>query len=63
VIALGSTLSVSPANSIPLRAAQAGNPYIIINRDETDHDGLSQVSLRLSGNVEDLFPAAVNEAL
>ena len=63
VIALGSTLSVSPANSIPLRAAQSGNPYIIINRDETDHDGLSQVSLRLSGNVEDLFPVAVNEAL
>ena len=63
VVALGSTLSVSPANSIPLRAAQAGNPYIIINRDETDHDGLSQVNLRLSGNVEDLFPAAVNEAL
>ena len=63
VIALGSTLSVSPANSIPLRAAQSGTPYIIINRDETDHDGLSQVNLRLTGNVEDLFPAAVNEAL
>ena len=62
VVALGSTLSVSPANSIPLRAAQAGNPYIIINRDETDHDGLSQVSLRLSGNVEDLFPSAVADA-
>ena len=63
VVALGSTLSVSPANAIPLRAAQAGTPYIIINRDETDHDGLPQVTLRLSGNVEDLFPVAVNEAL
>ena len=63
VVALGSTLSVSPANAIPLRAAQAGIPYIIINRDETDHDGLSQVSLRLSGNVEDLFPSAVADAL
>ena len=63
VVALGSTLSVSPANTIPLRAAQAGTPYIIINRDETDHDGLSQVSLRLSGNVEDLFPSAVADAL
>jgi len=63
VIALGSTLSVSPANSIPLKAAQSGTPYIIINRDETDHDGLSQVTLRLTGNVEDLFPPAVKETL
>jgi len=63
VIALGSTLSVSPANAIPMAAAQSGAPYIIINRDETDHDGLSQVTLRLTGNVEDLFPPAVDEPL
>jgi NAD-dependent deacetylase len=63
VIALGSTLSVSPANAIPLAAAQAGIPYIIINRDETDHDGLPQVTLRLTGNVEDLFPLAVDASL
>ena len=63
VIALGSTLSVSPANAIPLAAAQAGAPYIIINRDETDHDDLPQVSLRLSGNVEEIFPPAVDETL
>jgi NAD-dependent deacetylase len=63
VIALGSTLSVSPANAIPLAAAQAGTPYIIINRDETDHDSLPQVSLRLTGNVEEMFPPAVDDAL
>jgi len=63
VIALGSTLSVSPANTIPLSAAESGTPYIIINRDETDHDGFIQVTLRLTGNVEALFPQAVNEAL
>ena len=63
VIALGSTLSVSPANSIPLKAAQSGTPYIIINRDETDHDGSPQVTLRLPGNVENLFPPAVKETL
>ena len=63
VIALGSTLSVSPAHAIPLAAAQAGAPYIIINRDETDHDDLPQVSLRLSGNVEEIFPPAVDETL
>jgi len=59
VLVLGSTLSVSPANLIPLAAAQAGAPYIIINRDETDHDSLPQVTLRLKGNVEDQFPPAV----
>ena len=63
VIALGSTLSVSPANAIPLAAAQAGTTYIIINRDETDHDSLPQVSLRLTGNVEELFPPAVEAVL
>ena len=63
VLALGSTLSVSPANSIPMAAAQAGVPYIIINRDETDHDNLPQVTLRLSDNLEDVFPPAVAEAL
>ena len=46
-----------------MAAAQSGAPYIIINRDETDHDGLSQVTLRLTGNVEDLFPPAVDEPL
>lgn len=63
VIALGSTLSVSPANAIPLAAAQVGAPYIIINRDETDHDTLPQITLRLTGNVEEIFPPAVEEAL
>ena len=63
VIALGSTLSVSPANAIPLAAARHGVPYIIINRDETDHDGMSEVTLRLSGEVEEMFPQAVEEAL
>ena len=63
VIALGSTLSVSPANTIPHKAVQSGTPYIIINRDETDHDSLPQVTLRLTGNVEELFPSAVEETL
>jgi len=62
VIALGSTLSVSPANAIPLAAAQAGAPYIIINRDGTDHDSLTQVTLRLNDNVEEIFPPAVEKA-
>jgi NAD-dependent protein deacetylase/lipoamidase len=63
VIALGSTLSVYPAANIPLIAAARGVPYIIINRGETEHDGMSEVTLRLEGDVGEIFPAAVAEAL
>lgn len=63
VIALGSSLSVHPAASIPLAAAHRGTPYVIINRGSTDQDDLSVVSLRLDGDVVELFPPAVAEAL
>jgi NAD-dependent deacetylase len=63
VVALGSTLSVYPAANIPLIAAGNGAPYVIINRGPTDHDGLRQVALRIEGDVNQLFPQAVDEAL
>jgi NAD-dependent deacetylase len=63
VIALGSTLSVYPAASFPLLAAQRGVPYIVINRGATEHDHLPCVTLRLEGEVGEIFPAAVEEAL
>ena len=63
VIALGSTLSVHPAASFPLAAAGRGAAYVIINRGSTDHDGHPAVTLRLEGDVVELFPPAVNEAL
>ncbi len=63
VVALGSTLSVYPAASFPLAAAQRGVPYVIINRGATDHDGERCVALRMEGEVGELFPAAVNAAL
>jgi NAD-dependent deacetylase len=63
VVALGSTLSVSPAASFPLLAAQRGVSYLIINRGATDHDGEQCVTLRLEGEVGELFPAAVEAAL
>src|SRR6266436_6488373 len=63
VLALGSTLSVYPAANIPLLAAARGVPYIIINRGPTDHDEFAEVSLRLEGDVSDIFPPAVNMAL
>jgi NAD-dependent protein deacetylase/lipoamidase len=63
VVALGSTLSVYPAASFPLLAAQRGVPYIIVNRGATDHDHNSSVSLRIDGDVAGIFPAAVEAAL
>ena len=63
VVALGSTLSVYPAAAFPLMAAQRGVPYVIINRGATEHDGESRVSLRIEGEVSEIFPAAVDAAL
>ena len=63
VIALGSTLSVYPAAAIPLEAAQRGVPYVIVNLGPTDHDHLPLVSLRIEGDVTDVFPTAVEDAL
>jgi NAD-dependent deacetylase len=63
VLALGSTLSVYPAASIPLLAAQRGTPYVIVNRGPSDHDGLAVVTLRLEGDVTTIVPPAVDEAI
>jgi NAD-dependent deacetylase len=63
VISLGSSLSVHPAASIPLAAAEQGAPYVIINRGVTDHDAYPGVTLRLDGDVGELFHPAVEAAL
>ena len=63
VVALGSTLSVYPAASFPLLAARRGVPYLIVNRGATEHDHEQCVSLRLEGEVGEIFPAAVEAAL
>jgi NAD-dependent deacetylase len=63
VVALGSTLSVQPAASIPLIAARRGTPYVIVNRGATDHDDDPAVTLRLDGDVTEILPAAVGDAL
>jgi NAD-dependent deacetylase len=62
-IALGSTLSVYPAANIPLIAAAQGTPYVVINRGPTEHDEMHEVTLRLEGDVGEIFPPAVAEAL
>lgn len=63
VISLGSTLSVHPAASVPLAAAERGVPYVIINRGITEQDAHPAVVLRLEGDVVELFPPAVLAAL
>lgn len=63
VLALGSTLSVYPAASIPLLAADRGTPYIIANQGATDHDDQPSVTLRLHGDVTAIVPPAIEAAL
>jgi NAD-dependent deacetylase len=63
VVALGSTLSVYPAASIPLLAAQRGVPYVIVNRGETGHDSHPSVTVRLDGDLAAIVPPAVKAAL
>jgi NAD-dependent deacetylase len=61
VLALGSTLSVHPAASIPLVAARAGAAYVVINRGETDHDGLA--TLKIDDDVAAVLPPALDALL
>ncbi len=63
VIALGSTLSVTPAADIPLEAARHGAAYAVVNRGATEHDRSPFVTLRIEGDVGMIFPAAVTRAL
>jgi NAD-dependent deacetylase len=63
IVALGSSLSVHPAASFPLAAAERGAPYVIVNRGATDQDGHPLVTLRLEGDVLEIFPPAVEAAL
>ena len=63
VVSLGSTLSVHPAASVPLRAARRGVPYAIVNRGPTDQDDLPELTVRLDGDVVEIFPASVRAAL
>jgi NAD-dependent deacetylase len=62
-IALGSSLSVHPAASIPLAAVESGASYVIVNRGVTDHDPFPGVTLRLDGDVAELLPPAVEAAV
>ena len=51
------------AASLPLTAVARGVPYIVVNRGTTDHDHHPGLTLRLDGDVQDLFPPAAMAAL
>ena len=55
VLALGSSLQVEPAASIPLAAWRNGATYVIINQGPTAHDKVAQI--RLEGDLTELVPA------
>jgi NAD-dependent protein deacetylase/lipoamidase len=57
VLALGSSLTVTPAADIPLFGVRRGAPYVIVNQGETPHDELA--TLRFDANVSELLPKAV----
>jgi NAD-dependent deacetylase len=54
VLALGSTLEVQPAASVPLAAQRKGVPYVIVNLGPTAHDPLAAV--KLDGDVCAVVP-------
>lgn len=53
-IAVGSTLEVEPAASVPLAAWRRGTPYAIVNRGPTAHDEVAHV--RLEGDATEILP-------
>jgi NAD-dependent deacetylase len=60
VLALGSSLVVTPAANVPLVAVRKHAPYVIVNRGATPHDSIA--TLKLEADVNELLPAAVARA-
>jgi NAD-dependent deacetylase len=59
VVSIGSTLSVQPAASVPLRAVQRYVPYVIVNRGATEQDGLA--TLRFEADAAELLPKVIGK--
>lgn len=59
-VAIGSTLSVEPAASVPLSARAGGKPYVIINRGPTAHD--SAAVIKIDGAAEEVLPRVIQAA-
>jgi NAD-dependent deacetylase len=61
VLALGSSLVVTPAADVPLVAVRRGVPYVIVNRGATPHDGLA--TLRFDADVSELLPLVLGQGI
>ncbi len=61
VLAIGSTLEVEPAASVPRSAKEQGAVYIIVNQGPTAQDQLAD--LRIEGDATTVLPAALRELL
>ena len=59
VVAIGTTLGVYPAAYIPQEVAGRGEPFVIVNRGETDMD--REATVRLEGAAGDLMSLLVAE--
>ena len=57
ILALGSSLVVTPAADIPLFGARRGTPYVIVNRGETPQDDVA--TLRIDDDVVAVLAAAL----
>lgn len=57
VIAIGTTLAVYPAAYVPMEVAARGEPFVIVNRGETEQDRAATV--RLEGAAGELMPRLV----
>ncbi|MEZ4223653.1 MAG: Sir2 family NAD-dependent protein deacetylase [Polyangiaceae bacterium] len=57
MLALGSSLVVTPAADVPRRAAERRTPYVIVNRGETPQDALA--SFCIDADVSEVIPAAL----
>jgi NAD-dependent deacetylase len=60
VLALGSSLVVTPAANVPLVALRRRVPYVIVNRGATPHDALA--TLTIDADVGVVLPEAVRAA-
>ena len=60
-VAVGSSLVVQPAASLPVKAARQGATLVIVNREPTPLDGLADAVLH--GEAGTLLPALVTAAL
>jgi len=57
ILALGSSLVVTPAADVPLAGARRGTPYVIVNRGETPHDRLA--TLCIDDDVVSVLPTVI----